>query len=685
MPKQPYYRAALSSLHGPTMVEPFQTLLAQQGVDLVLFHTPGEQMIASAAREPLASIAAFQAATAALVTRALNKEEVVDTIRVGHRVYDVVSIPVYNGSDISGALTLGSEISDDVAEKLSRLTHSQIVLLADDQVIASQFTRPDSKAQFVNLFRRLSSEPGSPDLALRETIIADEHYFYSGGTFRSSTDADAFGYLLFYSSEQALRTLQSTQHALILISGVAILLGSALICFLVGKVTQPLRELRDSAEAVGRGDFSRRVQVRSEDECGELARVFNQMTENLKNSREQLETTVDTLKTTQAQLIQSEKLSGIGEFIAGVAHELNNPLTSVMGFSELLRNTDVDPKYKRYLDMINKCALRCQKIVQALLSFARRRAPERKPVCLNGVLEAALEILQYQLRTSNVEVITRFDSALPLAMIDPHQMQQVFVNILNNARQAIEADKPGGWIRVSTSTREDTIRITFEDSGPGIPPESLSRIFDPFFTTKEVGQGTGLGLSLCYGIIREHGGTITPYSRPGKGATFVIELPVSHEAADLPAGVHSSEPAPPSSQEGQGKRILAIDDEEPILLMMRETLAPHGYEVDVASDGQSGLAQLSRKQYDIVLCDWKMPGLNGGHVYQRLCQTHPHLSSRVIFITGDIVNEKTRAFFEQENRICLAKPFTLAEFHTAVRRVMTSRAARPAGLPEFAK
>jgi signal transduction histidine kinase len=207
--------------------------------------------------------------------------------------------------------------------------------------------------------------------------------------------------------------LHSTQRTILLLSSLAILFGTAIVWFVVRKVTQPLSELRDSVEAVGHGDFSRRVEVRYEDECGELARVFNQMTENLKNSREQLEMTVETLKTTQAQLVQSEKLLGIGKFIAGVAHELNNPLTTVMSFSELLRQAEVDPKHKRYLEMIHKSALRCQKIVQALLSFARRRAPESKPVCMNGLIEAALEILQYQLRTSNIEVATRLDPHPP--------------------------------------------------------------------------------------------------------------------------------------------------------------------------------------------------------------------------------------------------------------------------------
>src|SRR4029077_11785570 len=187
---------------------------------------------------------------------------------------------------------------------------------------------------------------------------------------------------------------------------------------------------------------------------------------------------------------------GIGEFIAGVAHELNNPLTSVMGFSELLQQTDTDPKHRRFLDMIHKSALRCQKIGQALLSSARRRTPERKPVCLNGLIEAALEILQYQLRTRNIECVTRPDPPLPLAMVDPHQIQQVFVNIINNGRQAIEAHQPKGQIKVTTVTQGDSVRVIIQDSGPGITQDNLSKIFDPFFTTKDVGKGTGLGLSL---------------------------------------------------------------------------------------------------------------------------------------------------------------------------------------------
>jgi len=647
-----------------------------KGVDVLSFTSKKLELIGvEKADGLLISTPDFEAANAAAVKLALRGVDKVDTVHVGDKLYDIVSIPVYDANgDVSGALTFAMELGSDAAEEISRFTRSEIVLLADNQVVAGTLLASDANRRFVSLFKDLSQglrSPGAP-IEIKKEVYNGDHYYCAAGRCNPERAGDSPGYLLLYSYEDSWRALQTTQKILLGVNAVAILVGALIICFVVGRVTQPLRELRDSAEAVGRGDFSRRVKVHSEDECGELARVFNQMTENLKNSREQLEMTVETLKTTQAQLIQSEKLSGIGEFIAGVAHELNNPLTSVMGFSELLQNAEAKPKEKHYLELIHKSALRCQKIVQALLGFARRSAPERKVVCLNALVEAAVEILHYQLRTSNVEAVVDLDPALPQAMVDPHQIQQVFVNLINNARQAIEAHQPKGVIKISTSRRGDTVRVIIQDNGPGIPEGNLSKIFDPFFTTKEVGKGTGLGLSLVYGIIKEHGGTITPRSRPGEGATFIIELPVT----DQPVEAVEATPAPDvyltNGGEGAGKRVLVIDDEEPILQMVREALTPHGYEVDIASDGATALQRMTEKKYDVALCDWKMPGLNGEQVYERARAVNPALSARMIFITGDIINERTRKFLEQQNKICLPKPFTITEFRAAIKKVLTA-------------
>ena len=678
LPGQPLYKAlfqhAAQTHDALTLSEPLERLLAQQGVDVVLFSSVDQKLVASAKRDPLVSITEFENASAAAIKQALAGEEKPDIVEVGGKLYDVVSIPAPDpDGDLNGTLTLGSEIGSNVAGELSSFTHSQIVLLADDRPIVSTVPLTDSE-ELTRLYNEISSGPGKPagKLAIKKETIGNGHYYCSGGRLASLTASGRLRYMLLYSYEQSYRALQVTQEILLVASGLAILLGSAIVCFLVGKVTQPLRELRDNVEAVGRGDFSRRVKVRYEDECGELALVFNQMTENLKTSREQLETTVETLKTTQAQLIQSEKLSGIGEFIAGVAHELNNPLTSVMGFSELLQKAEIDPQHKRHLEMIHKSAMRCQKIVQSLLGFARRSAPERKAVCLNSLVEAALEILQYQLRTSNVETILKLDPQLPHAMVDPHQIQQVFVNLINNARQAIEAHQPKGWIKLTTVRNGESVVVIIQDNGPGIAPENLSKIFDPFFTTKEVGKGTGLGLSLCYGIIKDHGGNVTPRSRPGEGATFVIELPVTHEAIETVTETPVREADTTHVREGAGKRILVIDDEESILQMVREALTPRGYEVDIASDGASGLQRMSENKYDVALCDWKMPGLNGQQVYERARSLNPALSSRMIFITGDVINDRTRKFLEEQNKICLPKPFTIAEFRTAIKKVLAA-------------
>jgi len=648
---------------------------AGSGVDLVAFTTTKRELFGpiNNSDNPIPKTE-FESAITPAVQQALQDVNNSDIIRVGDKLYDIVSFPVHNANgDVSGALTFGAEIGRAEADEISHFTRSEIVLLSGSHVVAHTLAPTDANRRFANLFRDLSLGMRSVDepFTMKKEVFDGAHYYCAAGRFNPNSPGSP-GYLLLYSYEDSWRALQTTQQILLTANAIAIVLGSLLVCILVGMVTKPLRELRDTAEAVGRGDFSRRVKVRYDDECGELARAFNRMTENLKHSREQLESTVETLKNTQAQLIQSEKLSGIGEFIAGVAHELNNPLTSVMGFSELLQNTSESPENKRYLGMIHKCALRCQKIVQALLGFARRSTPERKVVSVNAIVEAAVEILFYQLRTSNVEAILDLDPNLPHAMVDPHQVQQVFVNLINNARQAIEAHQPKGWIKVITATHNGYVRILIQDNGPGIPEQNLSKIFDPFFTTKEVGKGTGLGLSLVYGIIREHGGSIVPRSRPGEGATFIIELPVSAK----PAEVVEETPDPMihlgAGREGVGKRVLVIDDEEPILQMVREALTPQGYEVDIAPDGVPALRCIAEKKYDVALCDWKMPGLNGQQVYERARAVNPALSDRIILITGDIINKSTRKFLETQTKICMPKQYTIAEFRLAIKKVLSA-------------
>ena len=666
---EPRYKAVLSLRDEATIRHHLEThlLAEQEEVDAVLFTSDTEKTLAKAKRNPEISLPSFETNSLAAVSRALEMDEAEDTIVVGDRLFNIVSVPVRGDKgELAGVMTFGSEVGSRTLRDFP-LEHTEIALLAQGRVLASTFAGNGLNAS-INTVYRVASDSTRGHALSKTVVLENRHYYYAVGQFNTLNKKGELGYVLLSAYEEALRDLQSKQQILILESTLAILVGIVAVWYMVRRATEPVRQLRDSAEAVGKGDFSKRVEVKSGDECGELAWVFNQMTENLQRSRQQLEQTVDTLKTTQAQLIQSEKLSGIGEFVAGVAHELNNPLTSVLGFSELLAKADTNPQQKRHLEMIHKSAQRCHKIVQSLLSFARKHQPERKPSSVNELIANAVEFLQYQLRTSNIEVQTNLEPTLPLAMIDPHQVQQVFLNIINNARQAMEAHQPGGQIRITSEKNGPNLRISFEDSGPGISEKNLSKVFDPFFTTKDVGKGTGLGLSLCYGIINEHGGTITVKSRPGEGATFVIDLPATH-SLDQPAK------RPPSNRgrrlttvKEPAKKVLVIDDEEAILEMMKETLSAEGYEVDTARDGETGLRRLNQISYDLTLCDWKMPGLNGQEVYERIRTSNPSVSDRMIFITGDVINQKTQTFLEKSKRVCLSKPFSLDEFRDAVAK-----------------
>jgi signal transduction histidine kinase len=232
-------------------------------------------------------------------------------------------------------------------------------------------------------------------------------------------------------------------------------------------------------------------------------------------------------KQQEEQLIMTDRLASIGELVSGIAHELNNPLTSVIGFAQLLKETDVSPEAKEDLDIISKEAERAANIVKNLLTFARKHEPVKQRSHVNNIIEDVIKLRAYEQKVSNITLRKRLARNLPEIMADYFQMQQVFLNIIVNAEAAMLEAHKKGTLTISTRKIDGTIRITFTDNGPGIPKENLNRIFNPFFTTKEVGKGTGLGLSICHGIVNAHDGKIYARSKPGSGATFVVELPVN--------------------------------------------------------------------------------------------------------------------------------------------------------------
>jgi signal transduction histidine kinase len=239
-------------------------------------------------------------------------------------------------------------------------------------------------------------------------------------------------------------------------------------------------------------------------------------------------------KLLQEQLIQSDKLAAVGELISGVAHEINNPLTAVVGFSQLLKKHEngLGEDQRKQLDIIWSEAERVRKIVSNLLSFARKQKPEKKPLDVNSLVEMVLDIRSYELEVGNINIVKEFGEELPQVEADAQQIEQVFLNMINNAQQAMIETHGKGNLTIRTYTNDNVVRIEFIDDGPGIAEEDLKKIFDPFFTTKEAGKGTGLGLSVSYGIIKEHNGNIFVESDQGKGARFIIELPFAGGASD---------------------------------------------------------------------------------------------------------------------------------------------------------
>ncbi len=376
----------------------------------------------------------------------------------------------------------------------------------------------------------------------------------------------------------------------------------------------------------------------------------------------------------QQQLIQSEKLSAIGELISGIAHELNNPLTGVMGYSELLQmREDLDDRAKESLLKINNLALRCQKIVQNLLSFARKQKPERTLCDINEILEKTVDLRSYELQVNNIQINRELDRNLPRTIADAHQLQQVFLNILTNGEQAmLEAHGKGRLtIRTSTNTKKTKILVEIADDGPGIPERHLTRIFDPFFTTKEVGKGTGLGLSISYGMIKEHGGNIYARSRLRKGTTFVMELPI---IASLKSESNAASKQKPQDREFdkliRGKRVLVVDDEQYILDFFVEVFQSLSMPVETASNGQTAIEKMQISEFDLIVTDFKMPQMSGRELFSWVKENRPHLANCMIFVTGDTASIETHSFFEDHRNPYLAKPFKIEEVKQAIRRVL---------------
>jgi len=388
-----------------------------------------------------------------------------------------------------------------------------------------------------------------------------------------------------------------------------------------------------------------------------------------------------TLQKTKDLLVQTEKLAAIGELVAGVAHELNNPLTTIMLYTELLEQRVTAEDARLDLQKIVAEARRTARIVRGLLDFSRQRAPEKKAIQVNDVIHSSLDFMAYEMKTHNISWSVETNPYLPVTMADPHQLQQVFINLINNAWQAMAAYRKRGHLTIvsevgntaypAASSRELFIRVRFIDDGPGIAPEVLLHIFDPFFTTRT--EGTGLGLSICHGIINEHGGNIWAESGAEQGTIFSVELPVITSTIASRAKPGREPGYTPVEITG---RILIIDDEPNILEVMSRALRRRGYAMDAAGSGVLGLDLLGENEYDLIVCDLCMPGMNGQEFYQQVKALNADLARHMIFTSGDLISPQSQRFIKENELAFIPKPFNLNDLIDLIQTTLVLQAKR---------
>jgi two-component system NtrC family sensor kinase len=366
------------------------------------------------------------------------------------------------------------------------------------------------------------------------------------------------------------------------------------------------------------------------------------------------------------QLLQAEKMAALGQTISGVAHELNNPLATILSWAERLsQRTGLDPAVSRGLDTILSESERAARIVRNLLTFARKRQTTRAMVDVNHIVRETLSLRSYEQRVTNITVIDALAAGLPHVFADGHQVQQVLLNLVINAEQAMLSAHGRGTLVVRTwhDPDQEAVILEINDDGPGIPEDLQSKIFDPFFTTKEVGQGTGLGLAVAYAIVQEHGGRIRLETGPDAGASFYVELPVT--------GAKLTPASPPRSEAPAdgvaGASVLVVEDEAALAAAVIDALRDGGYVVERAGDGEEALVKIKEHSFDLVICDLKMPRLDGKAFYRMLAAASPGLAKRVIFVTGDIAGTDAEAFLQESGCRWLAKPFRLGDLLRAVR------------------
>jgi signal transduction histidine kinase/ActR/RegA family two-component response regulator len=374
-----------------------------------------------------------------------------------------------------------------------------------------------------------------------------------------------------------------------------------------------------------------------------------------------------TARAQREQLQQNEKLAALGTLLAGVAHELNNPLSVIMHQAAILERALRDDPRQARIHTILKAAESCSRMVKNFLALARHESPRRVAVSINAVVHAAIDLIAYGLRNDNIEVTLDLTEPLPLVSADPEQLERVVINLVSNAQYVLRSRPSPRRLALRSSVDGDCVVLHTTDNGGGIPPEIRSRIFEPFFTTKPTGEGTGLGLALCYGIVTAHNGAIAVNSEPGIGTTFIIGLPIDSIMAAAEAGVHKI------MSTTTALRILVVDDNPDVAMAFSDILSAQGHMVEIAGTSRAALQLIGTGAYAVVVTDMRMPDLDGPALYREVTARHPLLESSFLFVTGDTFSPDTDRFLKESGAVFLGKPCTFDDVENAVEQVVRRR------------
>ncbi len=580
-------------------------------------------------------------------------------------------VPIVLQGYIIGTLILGDRLDRGFANRLRESFDSEIVVSLGGRPISSTLALGSGA---VDLDAGASS-PGGPGSQSATLLLGGEEYVAATLPLGSDDAGRPATLYLLHPLTRVLNQSNRSMRELLLCCGLLAVLVAGFGAWVVSRsVLRPLENFVAFMGSVAQsGDHSRRFQdSRMGVEVRILSEAYNQLMDSLLHHEEQIVLRAKEDLTRLERLKESEKLAALGRMLSGAAHEINNPLTGVVGNAQLLlADRTVGGELRTRIEKVEQGAQRIVALVRKLLRIAHRDSGKRSTIDLNQVIRDTVALRHLDFNAVGMSIVLELSSDPIQVYANELELQQVFLNIVNNAHDALKeaTEQPQPMLRIRTSAAEDRASVTFTDNGPGM--QSPKQVFDHFYTTKEIGKGTGLGLAISYAIVRDHGGQISAENVPDGGARFRIDLPLTEwKGAEEEAGPPAQE-AGFASQQPIAASVLVVDDEPAVIELQATILESLGASVITAATGARAIELLGDKDFDLIVSDLRMPGgVSGQDLFRWVVANRPSVSRVFLFITGDTAGEEAQAFLQESGRPCLLKPFSVGEYVSAVREVL---------------